>query len=130
MAGLPARGVILLVDDDPGVRSVAGRMLREAGYTVIEAADGLQAWTLFHGDPSRFQAVVADVVMPRMPGTALAVRVRGLRPEVPVLLMSAYTGADLRARGLLAAFGVLLTKPFDAATLIASIEQALGQQGE
>lgn len=123
---LHTRGVILLVDDDPGVRSVASRMLRDAGYAVIEAADGLHAWTLFQSDPSRFQAVVADVVMPRMPGTALAVRVRGLRPEVPVLLISAYTGADLRARGLLAAFGVLVTKPFDAATLIASMEQALG----
>ena len=49
---LPAR-TLLLVDDDAAVRAVAGRMLREAGYAVLEASDGLQAWTHFQRDPSR-----------------------------------------------------------------------------
>jgi DNA-binding NarL/FixJ family response regulator len=79
----------------------ATSMLREAGYAVIEAVDGLQASTLFLREPSSFDAMVADVVMPRMPGTALAARVRDRRPELPVLLMSAYTGTDLTARRLL-----------------------------
>ena len=129
MAPLRGRGVVLLVDDDLGVRSVAGRILREAGYVVIEAADGLQAWTLFLREPESFHVVVADVVMPRMPGTELAARIQARRPELPVLLMSAYTDADLTARGLLAAPGTLVTKPFDAATLVASVERALGRQG-
>lgn len=127
MAALPARGILLLVDDEPSVRQVAGRILRDAGYAVVEAADGLQAWTLFLRDPGSFHAVVADVVMPRMPGTELAARIRGRRPELPVLLMSGYTNADLVARGLVEAAGVLVTKPFDGETLVALVERALGR---
>ena len=120
--------VILLVDDDPGIRSIAGTILRDAGYAVIEANDGLQAWMVFRRDPGAFRMLVAEVVMPRMPGTELAARVHELHPELPVVLMSGYTNADLFARGLVAVQGGLVTKPFAAGTLVTAVRRALGQQ--
>jgi len=93
------------VDDDPGIRQIASTILRDAGYAVIEANDGLQAWTVFGRDPTAFHMLVADVVMPRMPGTELAARVHELHPELPVVLMSGYTNTDLLARGFVPVHG-------------------------
>ena len=95
---------------------------------MIEANDGLQAWAVFQRDPGAIHVLLADVVMPRMPGTELAARVNALRPELPVLLMSGYTNADLFARGLVAVQGGLVTKPFAAGTLVTAVRRALGRQ--
>jgi two-component system, cell cycle sensor histidine kinase and response regulator CckA len=124
-----AEVVVLVVDDEAGVRSIAVWTLKAAGYAVVEAGDGLEAWTLFHREPSRYGMLLADVVMPRLPGTELAARVHGVRPELPVLLMTGYTPADLLARGLEATHGDLLTKPFSSETLLKAVWKALGGRG-
>jgi two-component system, cell cycle sensor histidine kinase and response regulator CckA len=116
----------LVVDDEVGVRQMAARYLRDAGYSVVEAADGLQAWQYFQRQPSQVDGVVADAVMPRMTGTDLAARLLGARPELPIVLMSGYTPADLLARGLEASLGELLTKPFSRESLLAVVRRALG----
>jgi two-component system, cell cycle sensor histidine kinase and response regulator CckA len=123
-ARLPVR-TLLLVDDEPAVRAVAGRILRAAGYSVHEAGDGVQAWITFQREPSRYDALVTDVVMPRMPGTQLATQIRSARPSLPVLLMSAYSPEDLLARGLEAHHGELLSKPFGAEQLLAAVGRIL-----
>ena len=118
--------VVLLADDEPQVRSVAARALQSAGYGVVEARDGLEAWQRFTRDPDRFGALLTDVVMPRVSGTELAARVHGVRPELPVVLMTGYTPSELLARGREASHGTLVTKPFEASTLIAAMRTALG----
>ncbi|MGN6390699.1 MAG: response regulator [Gemmatimonadales bacterium] len=120
--------VVLLVEDNPAVRSLARRYLRQAGYAVVEAGDGLQAWTRFHRRPDRFDLLLTDVVMPKMPGTDLAARVHELRPELPVLLMTGYTQSDLLARGLQATHGKLVTKPFQGEALVAAVRAALEER--
>jgi CheY-like chemotaxis protein len=130
MSPEPRERVVLLVEDDPAVRSMARRYLGQAGYAVVEAGDGLQAWSRFRRRPDRFDVLLTDVVMPRMPGTELAARVHALRPELPVLLMTGYTPMDLLARGLQATHGMLLTKPFDGETLIAAVRAALEEGHE
>jgi len=117
--------LVLLVDDEPLVRTLAARTLREAGYGVVEAGDGLQAWGHFQREPGSFSALLTDVVMPRMPGTELAARVHAVRPELPVLLMTGYTHADLLARGLEATHGELLTKPFHNDVLLEAVRRVL-----
>ena len=119
---------ILLVDDDRAVRYILVRTLQEAGYGVVEAGDGAQAWTCFEDNPRRFDAVVTDVVMPRMSGTVLAARVHASRPSLPVLLMSAYSPAELLERGLEAAHGNLMSKPFNPDQLVAAVRQILGEE--
>jgi CheY-like chemotaxis protein len=124
---LPGR-TILLVDDDRAVRYILSRTLQEAGYGVIEAADGLQAWTCFQDDPRRVDALLTDVVMPRMPGTVLAARVHATRPSIPILLMSAYSPAELLERGFEATNADLMSKPFDPDQLLAAVRHILGDE--
>jgi DNA-binding NtrC family response regulator len=120
---------ILLVDDDRVVRFIAGRILEEAGFSVIEAGDGVEALTYFLADPSRFDALVTDVVMPRIPGTLLATRVHATRPTLPVLLMSGYTPAEMLDRGVEAPHTMVVPKPFDADQLLAAVGRLFGETG-
>lgn len=109
---------ILVVDDEPGVRRLAARILRDAGHRVLQAADGLDALRLLATVPVAL--VLTDVQMPRMDGLRLAAAVREHFPAVPVLFMSAHpAGADSPARPL-------LTKPFDRAALLGEVAQQLG----
>lgn len=118
--------MVLQVDDDAAVRAVARRCLQTAGHIVVEAGDGLPAWTRFQRQPDAFDVLLTDVVMPRMPGTELAARVHDVRPELPVVLMTGYTPEDLLARGLEASHGWLLTNPFSPETLLGAVGKALG----
>lgn len=124
--GPPGR-TILLVDDDRAVRFIATRILEEAGYEVIQAGDGVEALTYFLEDPGRFDAVVADVVMPRIPGTLLAARVHATRPSLPILLMSGYSPAEMLDHGVEAPHTNLVPKPFDPDQLLAAVRRILGE---
>ena len=116
---------VLVVDDEATVRELAARMLRHAGYATVEAPDGRDAWTYLHRPGVLVDAIVADVVMPRMTGTELVALVRENRPDLPILLMSAYSAADLKARGLAEYPVPLLTKPFTHGDLVALVNQLL-----
>jgi PAS domain S-box-containing protein len=112
--------MILVVDDEPAVLAAAARILRDHGYATLEAASYEQAITL--AESRELQLLLTDSVMPRMSGTALADRITGLRPGVPVLYMTGYGpgaspgGSDSAAR---------IQKPFTAQTLLQAVQQAL-----
>ena len=109
---------VMVVDDEPHVRQLTARMVREAGYATVEMADGQDAWNYLTRSGKRIDAVLSDVVMPRMTGTELVARLRYFYPDVPVVLMSAYSAGELRVRGLDESPATLLTKPFDEAHLV------------
>ena len=123
--GPPGR-TILLVDDDRAVRFIATRTLEEAGYLVVETGDGVEALTYFLADPDRFDALVTDIVMPRIPGTLLAARVRAARPSLPILLMSGYSPAEMLDHGVEAPHTYVVPKPFDPDQLLAAVQRILG----
>jgi signal transduction histidine kinase/DNA-binding response OmpR family regulator len=109
---------ILLVDDEQLVRAATAAMLRELGHDVAEASSGAEALVKL---PTRtFDLVVTDYKMPRMDGAELARRVREARPELPLLLITGYTGASDEALDL-----PRLDKPFRRAELAAAIERTL-----
>jgi CheY-like chemotaxis protein len=116
---------VLVVDDEGPVRELTARMLRQAGYDTVLAVDGLDAWRQLRREATKVDAVVSDVVMPRMTGTELVARMQAYRPEVPILLMSGYSADDLRARGLEQAPVPLLTKPFTHDELVATVTRLL-----
>jgi DNA-binding NtrC family response regulator len=91
----------------------------------VEAYDGQDAWNQFLRQPDRFDLLLTDVVMPRVPGTVLAAGVHGLRPELPVVIMTGYTPTELLERGLQASHGELLTKPLEPGRLLATVSTAL-----
>jgi two-component system, cell cycle sensor histidine kinase and response regulator CckA len=86
---------ILLVEDEDGVRVLAQRVLERKGYRVTTAQDGEQALTIWREQQGAFEAVVTDVMMPRISGHELVARLRAERATLPVLFMSGYAGGNL-----------------------------------
>lgn len=86
---LPGR-TVLVAEDEEAVRKLAVRVLEREGYEVLQAGDGLEALQLADAFPDRIDLLVSDVVMPEMGGRELARRLRILRPETSILLMSGY----------------------------------------
>jgi signal transduction histidine kinase len=109
---------ILLVDDEPLVRTATAEMLRELGHSVREAAAGADALAVLPG--LACDIVVTDYKMPRMDGAELAERIKALDPALPVLLITGYTGAADLAADL-----PRLDKPFRRTELHAAINRAL-----
>ncbi len=119
---------ILVVEDQPQLRSLVRRTLVRAGYRVREAEHGVDALELIDREPP--QLVVTDVMMPQMDGVALAARLRDSHPGVPVLFMSGFpetaSGADVE----LPAGAPLLAKPFGTTELLRAVRDALSEQAE
>lgn len=114
---------ILLIDDDPLVRSTCRRILEHAGYITISAADGNTALALLQSN-SGIDLVVMDLMMPGMNGAQLLDELGRSRVNVPVVVMSGYTDGMLtpNAHERLAGF---LSKPFSARTLTHMVGAAM-----
>ena len=116
-------GLLLLVDDDRGVRTPLRRMLVRLGYEVIEAESGDDALAQFETHGGRIVLVITDVFMPGMSGQELAARLRVAAPALPVVFMSGYTADEIGRRGLMESATHFLQKPFERAAVIATIER-------
>jgi len=131
----PVRGgteTILLAEDDPAVRALAERMLREAGYTVRVAADGAQALALGSDPAAAIDLAVLDVVMPLVNGRAVRDRLRQTHPGLRVLFASGYSEHAVHT-DFIAAEGRdtrLLRKPYSREALLRAVRQALGARPE
>jgi PAS domain S-box-containing protein len=111
---------ILLVDDDDHVRATTARMLLSAGCgAVLEARDGGEALELVESGAD-FDVLVTDLIMPRMDGVELALRLRASRPELRVLYVSGYA-ADVLGDEASAPNSAYLPKPFSVSSLRLSL---------
>jgi len=93
-AAAETRGLVLLVEDEPRVRSQARRLLQRAGYDVLEASDGAQGSRIFDERRADVTVVVTDVVMPIAGGVEMVSSLRTHRPMLPVVFVSGYTAED------------------------------------
>ena len=107
---LARRPTILVAEDETPVRELVVHILEGAGCTVIAAVDGREALRL--ATSGRIDALVSDVIMPRVNGPQLAAELRGRMPDLPVLFMSGFTGDVLGERGVVEPGVELLAKPF------------------
>lgn len=118
--------VILVVDDDPIVRSMAGETLRARGFEALEAEDGQAALDLIAGTP--VDLVILDMLMPRKDGLETVMELRLRRPELRVLAVStggrSDPGAYLRAAMTFGAHASM-TKPLRPDALIEAVETLL-----
>ena len=121
---LNTKHLVLVVDDEPVVRRYAARVLVSAGYEVHEAGDGQQALDFLVARAGSVDAVVSDIVMPRLNGVELMESLSRSHPDLPVILMSGYGPADLAQRGI-AAPCALLGKPFPPETFIAEVQRCI-----
>jgi signal transduction histidine kinase/CheY-like chemotaxis protein len=129
--GLSSRGNnerLLVVEDEPTVRAVTLRILREAGYRVEVAVNGRDALGLVAESPEPFDLVVTDVVMPELGGPALAEELWRLYPGQPVLFVSGYPRDSLGKAGELLAAVQFLGKPFTPAILLARVRDLLDRR--
>ncbi|MBX3175170.1 MAG: response regulator [Gemmatimonadaceae bacterium] len=126
--GLPAARDgerILLVEDEPSIRAALSRILRGAGYSVLEAGDGGEALRLAQNDSDLIHLLLTDVMMPGIGGKELVQRLRATHPDTRVIMMSGYTDdADLR-ESLGSAQFTFLQKPFAARAVLSAVRDAL-----
>jgi two-component system, cell cycle sensor histidine kinase and response regulator CckA len=119
------RGTILVVDDEPGVRDVARRVLESAGFNVLLAADGRQGLELFEQNPAAIRCVVLDLTMPRLGGEDTFREMKVRFPEVRVVLMSGYTEQEVTAHFAGKGLAGFMQKPFRAEDLLSKVRLAL-----
>lgn len=123
----PGGGTLLLVEDDAAVRDLAHKVLRQAGYRVFLAENGLEAVQRFEEHADQIQLVIMDVVMPKMGGPEASVRMSALRPDIPVIFCSGYSADSLEPGFSVRADAELIQKPYDPAVLLERIARRLGK---
>jgi PAS domain S-box-containing protein len=120
-----ATATLLLVEDEPGVRRLSKRILTNAGYEVLEAANGDEAETRHAHCIGTIDLVVTDVVMPGCGGPELLRRLRARAPMLRALYMSGYTEQSVARQIGLDSGLAFVRKPFTAAELLRQVREAL-----
>ena len=116
---------LLVVEDEQAVRFLTRVILEKAGYRVFDAADPQQAEALFEENPTLFDLLVTDVIMPGSSGPKLFERLVKLRPDLKVLYVSGYTDDAIVHQGQLAPGIAFLQKPFTADVLNRRVREVL-----
>lgn len=119
---------LLVVDDEPALARVTGRVLEEGGYRVQVATSAREALEISQAQD--VELLVTDVVMPALSGLDLALRVKSTHPGSRVLLMSGYSEDLLAHRGFFNAEHRLLTKPFSAQQLLRAVRATLDEKDD
>lgn len=114
---------VLVVDDDPSVGTLL-RYVLEDRYDVVFAPGGVEAVEMIDAGTS-FDAAVVDVMMPDVDGFGVVEAIRAVRGSVPVMMLTALSGADTRERAAKAGASNYLTKPFDPDLLGSALELLL-----
>jgi len=119
-------GTILLVEDEDAVRSFGARALRSRGYTVIEAATGVDALEQVGDAIESIDLVVSDVVMPEMDGPTLLRELRARKPDLKVIFVSGYAEEAFRKNLPEGQQFDFLPKPFGLKQLIETVKGVMG----
>jgi PAS domain S-box-containing protein len=128
-AGLTVGGreTILLVEDDAPLRQLAARLLRDAGYTVLDTHTPTEAVLTGTHHPGTIDLLLTDVVMPQMSGRTVAELLTKQRPSLNVLFMSGYTDDEVVRRGVVATDTLFLQKPFTPAQLLSLVRTVISE---
>jgi two-component system cell cycle sensor histidine kinase/response regulator CckA len=119
------KNIVLVVDDEPMILRTASAALAGIGLRVIVAEDGQAGWEAFTKFQDEICLVLTDIVMPVVNGLELAERIREMRPEMKILLMSGYSDKALEIEGRLNF--AFIRKPFLPTDLVRRISGMLGR---
>jgi two-component system cell cycle sensor histidine kinase/response regulator CckA len=122
---LTGQGTILLVEDEDPVRAVNARALTARGYTVLEAASGVEALAIIKDRGAPVDLVVSDVVMPEMDGPTLLGELRDLYPDLKVIFVSGYAEDAFKKNLPEGEEFNFLPKPFSLRQLVETVKQVL-----
>ena len=121
-----AKGTILIVEDDPGIRELSSKILRRYGYNVLLANGGEEARQICERHDGIIDVLLSDVVMPGMNGPTVAVMLTKMRPAMKVVFMSGYTDDAIVRHGVMERDVPFLQKPFTPERLANKIVEVLG----
>jgi two-component system, cell cycle sensor histidine kinase and response regulator CckA len=120
----PARGTILVVEDEAFVREAASDILEGSGYQVLRAGNAVEAQAAFRRQEGSVQLLLSDVVLPGQNGLALAKALRAARPAVKILFISGYANSVTKYK-LTTGQMAYLPKPFSAESLLGKVREVL-----
>jgi DNA-binding NtrC family response regulator len=124
---MPVQRTILIVDDDPQIRTLCGTILEESGYRVRKAADGKDALAAIA--ETAFDLIVLDLCMPGTDGFEFLQAVRADLPKLKVVVMSGFMSATMLPVAKLSGAAATLAKPFSPESLLSVVRQALPEDG-
>ena len=122
-----ARKTILVVDDEPRIRSLVKSVLGRRRHRILEASDGVEAVAVFERKGVKIDLILTDIVMPRMDGIELAERASSQAPKVRVIYMSGKCEAEAVRRDVDAKGFGFVRKPFDIGELDRKVNQFLAK---
>lgn len=118
---------LLVVDDEIFNLDIIVRRLSKAGYEMVTAEDGEQAWTILEAHPTKFDAIILDRMMPKMNGIELLKKVKADTRfnALPVIMQTAAAVTEQVIEGLNAGAYYYLTKPYEGSVLLSIVQAAL-----
>ena len=122
---LTGHGTILLVEDEEGLRALNARGLISRGYTVLEAANGVEALAQLEKNGGQVDLVVSDVVMPEMDGPTLLKEMRQRNPELKIIFVSGYAEDAFQKSLPENEQFAFLPKPFTLKQLVAAVKETM-----
>jgi signal transduction histidine kinase len=124
VAALGKDELILVAEDEPLVRELAVSQLKNAGYRVLEAADGETAINLFNANAADIRLAFLDLMMPRGDGRSVRLAIRAKQPTLPILFTTGYAESN----GSVELGDRMLLKPYSTAALLSTIRELLDQR--
>ncbi len=125
IADVSGTETILVVEDEIAVREMTVRVLQQSGYTVFSAANGLEGLSLAEKYLDRLDAVLTDVVMPKLNGKAMAEEIMAKKASIKIMFMSGYLSDVAFEDGAVFGEVKLLEKPFSPADLLQFVRRGL-----
>jgi CheY-like chemotaxis protein len=119
------RGKVLVVDDQPEVLKVTGKMLERAGFEALKASGGQEAIALAEQYGSELRVALVDLIMPGLGGEQVLAELKRLQPNLPVILITGFHERALHEGYRQRGFAGLLAKPFQIEDLSRVLQEAL-----
>ena len=113
---------ILVAEDEESIREFIVINLKRAGYDVVEAVDGLDAYEKYKLDPESISIAVLDIMMPRMDGLELCKKLRAMSNNIGIMMLTAKTQEMDKVNGLLLGADDYVTKPFSPSEFTARVD--------
>jgi PAS domain S-box-containing protein len=127
LSGWRGSGVVLIADDEQVARDVAGDVLKDRGFDVATASNGLEAVEVFKERVNEIQAVILDLTMPVMSGQEAFEQMAIINPNVPVILSSGYTEQDATLRFASRRPAAFIQKPYALPELLRKLHGVIGK---
>ena len=124
-SGCEGTETILVVEDEPQIRSVAKRMLERKGYSVLLADNGEEGLCMFREHRSEIALVLSDVIMPKLGGAGLYEAIRAEAPNTRFMFMSGHAAHVLRVSGQVDARAPFMYKPWTGVELLSRVRETL-----